>query len=216
MAIVKEIERMQQSVADPRRLARALDDVIDGANNVIETAPAWRSHAQAREQASARPRPPDRQEHHGQLHQEGQRHAVLGALDMFNANLQGNARMIGAIRTAAGRRSTGALQPQALGDGHAPTGCWAAAMMRAARGATRLVPQWERERTGSCSSPGTDSYIRCRCRWGPTMLFNAGRALAEIGTQGVDPIDTAASFLASTVGAFNPVGGGLPSMDVRG
>ena len=82
------------------------------------------------------------------------------------------------------------------------------------------APSWCRSgsasATGSCSSRARTATSRLPLPLGPNVLFSAGRALAEIGTGALIRSTLRRGFLASTVSAFNPVGGGLPSMDVKG
>lgn len=217
--IEKDIERMQQGRADPRRVARAVLDVVDGANDVIENGVRLAVYAQAREEGLSEAQSASIAKNISvNFNRKGNDTAAYNALYMFfNANVQGNVRMIQAIKdsrraqiyagalTLAGA-AVALLNWQLGGDDE-----------ESRRKRYQLVPEWERERNWIVFIPGTDSYVKIPLPLGPHVLFNAGRVLSELGLEkGADPMEKAASFASSLIGAFNPVGGGLPSADAKG
>ena len=217
--IEKDIARMQQGKADPRRVARAVLDVVDGANDVIENGVRLAVYAQAREEGLSEAQSASIAKNISvNFNRKGNDTAAYNALYMFfNANVQGNVRMIQAIKdsrraqiyagalTLAGA-AVALLNWQLGGDDE-----------ESRRKRYQLVPEWERERNWIVFIPGTDSYVKIPLPLGPHVLFNAGRVLSELGLEkGADPMEKAASFASSLIGAFNPVGGGLPSADAKG
>lgn len=217
--IVRDIARMQQGKADPRRLARAVLDVIDGANDVIENGVRLAVYAQAREEGISQAQAASIAKNISvNFNRKGNDTAAYNALYMFfNANVQGNVRMIQGVMSS--KRSQ--VYAAALTVAGA-----AVALLNWELGGEdeesrkkryELVPEWERERNWIVFVPGTDSYIKIPLPLGPHILFNAGRVLAELGIEkDADPVQKAASFASSVIGAFNPIGGGLPSPDAKG
>lgn len=217
--IEKDIARMQQGKADPRRVARAVLDVINGANDVIENGVRLAVYAQAREEGISQAQAASIAKNISvNFNRKGNDTAVYNALYMFfNANLQGNVRMIQGIQSS--RRAQ--VYAAALTVAGA-----AVALLNWELGGEdeesrkkryELVPEWERERNWIVFIPGTDSYVKIPLPLGPHILFNAGRVLSEMGIEkDADPVQKAASFASSVIGAFNPIGGGLPSPDAKG
>lgn len=216
--IVAEIDRMQQGRADPRRVGRGILNVIDSANNVIENGVRLAVYAQAREEGISEAQAASIAKNISvNFNRKGNDSATMGALYMFfNANVQGNVRMVQGIMSSS-RSQVYAAALTAAGA--------AMAMLNWVLGGDdeesrkkryELVPQWERERNWILFIPGTDTYVKIPLPLGPHMLFNAGRAMSEVITQGVSAFDAASGFVSSAIGAFNPIGGGLPSMDATG
>ncbi|MCZ4315177.1 hypothetical protein O4H66_17355 [Comamonadaceae bacterium G21597-S1] len=217
--IVKEVNRIGQSRYDPRALARGLLDVIDGANDTIENGVRLAAYAQAREEGLSQAQAASLAKNITvNFNRKGNATALYNALFMFfNANVQGNVRMIqGVMQSRRAQAYAGALTVAGA----------AVALLNLAAGgddeATRkkryeLVPEWERERNWIVFIPGTDEYIKIPLPLGPHVLFNAGRILAELGFEdGADPVEKAGSFVSSMISAFNPIGGGLPTADAKG
>ena len=217
--IEKDIARMQQGKADPRRVARAVLDVIDGANDVIENGVRLAVYAQAREEGISQAQAASIAKNISvNFNRKGNDTAAYNALYMFfNANVQGNVRMIqGVMSSRRAQVYAGALTLAGA----------AVALLNWQLGGDdeesrkkryQLVPEWERERNWIVFIPGTDSYVKIPLPLGPHILFNAGRVLSEMGIEkDADPMEKAASFVSSVLGAFNPIGGGLPSADAKG
>ena len=217
--IEKDIARMQQGKADPRRVARAVLDVIDGANDVIENGVRLAVYAQAREEGISQAQAASIAKNISvNFNRKGNDTAAYNALYMFfNANVQGNVRMIqGVMSSRRAQVYAGALTLAGA----------AVALLNWQLGGDdeesrkkryQLVPEWERERNWIVFIPGTDSYVKIPLPLGPHILFNAGRVLSEMGIEkDADPMEKAASFASSLIGAFNPIGGGLPSADAKG
>ena len=217
--IVKDIKRMGQSHADPRRIGRAVIDVLEAANDAIENGVRLAAYAQAREEGMSKDQAASLAKNITvNFNRKGNATAVYNTLFMFfNANVQGNVRMITAIKES--RRAqfyAGALTAAGA----------AVALMNFATGGDddetgkkrySLVPEWERERNWIVFIPGTDTYIKVPLPIGPHVLLNAGRVLAEIAYEDdADPVQKAASFISSAISAFNPVGGGMPTGDAKG
>ena len=217
--IERDIARMQQGKADPRRVARAVLDVIDGANDVIENGVRLAVYAQAREEGISQAQAASIAKNISvNFNRKGNDTAAYNALYMFfNANVQGNVRMIqGVMSSRRAQVYAGALTLAGA----------AVALLNWQLGGDdeesrkkryQLVPEWERERNWIVFIPGTDSYVKIPLPLGPHILFNAGRVLSEMGIEkDADPMEKAASFASSLIGAFNPIGGGLPSADAKG
>lgn len=217
--IVKEVGRLQQSKLDPRKIGRAVLDVLEAANDTIENGVRLAVYAQAREEGISQAQAASIAKNISvNFNRKGNASRVYNALYMFfNANVQGNVRMIQGVMQS--RRAQGYAAALTMAGA-------AVALLNLAGGgddeATKkkryeLVPEWERERNWIVFIPGTDRYVKVPLPLGPHVLFNAGRILAEIGFEdGADPVEKAASFVSSMFSAFNPVGGGFPSPDAKG
>lgn len=217
--IVKEIDRIGQSKADPRKIARATLAVLEGANDAIENGVRLAVYAQAREEGLSQAQSASIAKNISvNFNRKGNATAAYNALYMFfNANVQGNVRMIQGVKDSRRAQAYAAVLTMAGA---------AVALLNLAGGGedetTRkkryeLVPEYERERNWILFIPGTDQYIKVPLPLGPHVLFNTGRILAEIGFEdGADPLEKAAGFVSSMVSAFNPVGGGLPTADAKG
>ena len=217
--IVKEVGRLQQSNIDPRKIGRAVLDVLEAANDTIENGVRLAVYAQAREEGISQAQAASIAKNISvNFNRKGNASGVYNALFMFfNANVQGNVRMIQGVMQS--RRAQGYAAALTMAGA-------AVALLNLAGGgeddATKkkryeLVPEWERERNWIVFIPGTDRYVKIPLPLGPHVLFNAGRILAEIGFEdGADPVEKAASFVSSMFSAFNPVGGGFPSPDAKG
>lgn len=217
--IESEISRMQQSAVDPRRLGRGLLEVIDGANDVIENGVRLAVFAQAREQGISRDQAASIAKNITvNFNRKGNGSSIVNALYMFaNANVQGNVRMLQAVATSR----------RAQGFAAALTGAGALMTLlnwviggddeESRRKRYELVPEWERERNWILFVPGSDKYVKVPLPIGPHVLFNAGRVIMEsILEDAPNLLEKGASFAASMVGAFNPIGGGMPSADAKG
>lgn len=217
--ITKEIERMQRPSYDPRRVGRGLLDVIDGANDVIENGVRLAVFVQAREEGISIDKAASVAKNISvNFNRKGNGSSIVNALYMFaNANVQGHVRMLQGVATSrTAQMYAGAM----VAAGAAMTMLnWAISgdddESRKRRYA--LVPQHERERNWILFYPNSDKYIKVPLPIGPSSLFNAGRVLAEMMLDpDAKPLDKAGSFVSSLLGSFNPIGGGLPTVDTKG
>ncbi len=217
--ITKEIERMQRPVYDPRRVGRGLLDVIDGANDVIENGVRLAVFVQGREQGISIDKAASMAKNISvNFNRKGNGSSIVNSLYMFaNANVQGHVRMIQGVATS---RTAQIYAGAMIAAGAAMTMLnWAISgddeESRKRRYA--LVPQHERERNWILFYPDSDKYIKIPLPIGPSSLFNAGRVLAEMRLDPeAKPLDKAGSFVSSLLGSFNPIGGGFPTVDVKG
>lgn len=217
--ITKEIERMGQSANDPRKIVRALLDVIDGANDVVENGVRLAVFATARQNGVSIDQAASIAKNITvNFNRKGNHTGTLNSLYMFaNAGIQGNMRMIQAIKNS--RRA------QVYAGGLMMAGMMMTALNILLGGddeETRkkryeLVPEYERERSWIIMMPGSDSYVKVALPIGPHILFNTGRVLVETAMlKDRKALDAAGSLMASTLASINPVGGGLPSKDLKG
>jgi hypothetical protein len=217
--ISKEVDQMRQKVYDPRKLGRGLLEVIDGANNVIENGVRLAVYAQAREEGLSVDQAASIAKNITvNFNRKGNASSAINAFYMFaNANIQGNVRMIQALATSK--------RAQVLAAGMVAAGAALTALNMAICGDDEksrrkrfsLVPEHERERNWILFMPDSDTYVKVPLPLGPHILFNAGRVVAELGLEkDASPLEKSMSFMSSFFGAFNPIGGGLPSADTKG
>jgi hypothetical protein len=217
--IQKEVDRLGRKAYDPRKWGMALLDVIDGANDVIENGVRLAVFAQAREQGIGIDQAASIAKNISvNFNRKGNKTAVMNSWYMFaNASIQGNARLIEGIATSK-RSQVAAGLLVAAGAAMAYLN-WAISGddEESRKRRYELVPQHERERNWILFFPNSDEYVKIPLPLGPHVLFNAGRIGVELGTEkDADPLEKAASFVSSFFGAFNPIGGGLPSADIKG
>jgi Large polyvalent protein-associated domain 5/Large polyvalent protein associated domain 38/Large polyvalent protein-associated domain 1 len=217
--IQKEVDRIGRKAYDPRKWGLALLDVIDGANDVIENGVRLAVFAQAREQGlSADQAASIAKNISVNFNRKGNKTAVMNSWYMFaNASIQGNARLIEGIATSK-RSQVAAGLLVAAGAAMAYLN-WAVSGEdeESRKRRYELIPQHERERNWIVFFPNSDKYLKIPLPLGPHILFNAGRIGTELGAENnPDPLEKAASFVSSVFGAFNPIGGGLPSADIKG
>lgn len=218
--ITKEIARARQADYDPRKIGRALLDVIDSANDVVENGVRLAVYATARQNGVSIDQAASIAKNITvNFNRKGNHTGTLNSLYMFaNAGIQGNMRMIQAIKSS--RRA------QVYAGGLMVAGMMMTALNILLGGddeETRkkryeLAPEYERERSWILMIPGSsDDYVKVPLPIGPHILFNVGRVLVETAMlKDRKALDAAGSLVASTLASINPIGGGLPSKDLKG
>ncbi|MBK5571698.1 LPD38 domain-containing protein, partial [Ensifer sp. SSB1] len=204
----KQVEEMKQGKADPRRLARSLVEMIDDYNNIVENGVRLAVYQTARDAGiSNRQAASLAKNITVNFNRRGSQTAFANSLYMFfNANLQGNARFLGAL--AKNRRA------QVVAGGLVAMGFVMDAVNRAVGGDDDEtgkkkydeIPDFEKERNWIFMSP-SGKYVKVPLPIGPHVMVNAGRLMSEmIFKKGGGVLDKGASMTRVALDAFNPMG----------
>lgn len=204
----KQVEQMKQGKADPRRLARSLVDMIDDYNNIVENGVRLAVYQTARDSGLTNRQAASLAKNITvNFNRRGSQTVFANSLYMFfNANLQGNARFLGAL--AKNRRA------QAVAGGLVAMGFVMDAVNRALGGDDDEtgkkkydeIPDFEKERNWIFMSP-SGKYVKVPLPIGPHVMVNAGRIMSEmIFKKGGSVLDKGASMTRVALDAFNPMG----------
>lgn len=178
----KQIDRMQQGKADPRRLARLALDFIDDYNDIIENAVRLSAFQAARQAGVSTARAASIAKNITvNFNRKGNLTPTVNALYMFfNASVQGTARLVQAVATS--RRT------QAVVGSIAVLGFVMDLVNRMMAGddeETRrnrydLIPEYEKSRNWIFMNPmRPGEYVKVPLPLGPHIFHNAGRLLSD-------------------------------------
>ncbi|MBX9959490.1 MAG: hypothetical protein K2Y15_05080 [Burkholderiaceae bacterium] len=178
----KEVARMQQGKADPRRLARMALEFVDDYNDIIENAVRLSVFQAARDaNVSTAKAASIAKNITVNFNRKGNMTPVVNSLYMFfNASVQGTARLAQAMVTSR--------KAQALVGGIAVMGFVLDALNRMAAGdddETKrnrydLIPEFEKSRNWIFMNPMRPAeYVKVPLPLGPHVFHNAGRLLSD-------------------------------------
>jgi Large polyvalent protein associated domain 38/Large polyvalent protein-associated domain 5/Large polyvalent protein-associated domain 1 len=178
----KEVARMQQGKADPRRLARLALEFVDDYNDIIENAVRLSVFQAARDaNVSTAKAASIAKNITVNFNRKGNLTPPINALYMFfNASVQGTARLAQAMVTSR--------KAQALVGGIAVMGFVLDALNRMAAGdddETKrnrydLIPEFEKSRNWIFMNPmRPGEYVKVPLPLGPHVFHNAGRLLSD-------------------------------------
>ena len=178
----KEVARMQQGKADPRRLARMALEFVDDYNDIIENAVRLSVFQAARDaNVSTAKAASIAKNITVNFNRKGNMTPVVNSLYMFfNASVQGTARLAQAMVTSR--------KAQALVGGIAVMGFVLDALNRMAAGdddETKrnrydLIPEFEKSRNWIFMNPmRPGEYVKVPLPLGPHVFHNAGRLLSD-------------------------------------
>lgn len=178
----KQIDRMQQGKADPRRLARLALEFLDDYNDIIENAVRLSAFQAARQAGVSTARAASIAKNITvNFNRKGNLTPTVNALYMFfNASVQGTARLVQAVATS--RRT------QAVVGSIAVLGFVMDLVNRMMAGddeETRrnrydLIPEYEKSRNWIFMNPmRPGEYVKVPLPLGPHIFHNAGRLLSD-------------------------------------
>lgn len=178
----KEVNRMQQGKADPRRLARMALEFVDDYNDIIENAVRLSVFQAARDaNVSTAKAASIAKNITVNFNRKGNLTPPINSLYMFfNASVQGTARLAQALATSR--------KAQALVGGIAVMGFVLDALNRMAAGdddETKrnrydLIPEFEKSRNWIFINPmRPGEYVKVPLPLGPHVFHNAGRLLSD-------------------------------------
>ena len=210
--IVKEVGRLQQSNIDPRKIGRAVLDVLEAANDTIENGVRLAVYAQAREegisQAQAASIAKNISVNFNRKGQVAQHAGMLYAF--FNASMQGTSRIAQTLFSIQGNDiKTVRLSKagQKIVAGGILLGSLQALMLMAAGFGDDEPPEFVRERN-TIIPIGNKKYITIPMPLGFAVLPNIGRIATEFVMGGFkDPVKHITKLLGIAADAFNPIGG---------
>lgn len=207
----KQLKQMQQGVADPRRVARAMVDMIDDYNHIIENGVRLAVYQAARENGVSIRRAASLAKNITvNFNRRGNQSTYFNALYMFmNANIQGHARLFAALgRSRKAQALAGALVGmgflldvvgRAVGGDDDKTG----------RKKYDEIPEWEKEKNWIFMFPdGSGRYVKIPMPQGPHVMVNMGRVLSEslFSSKKRTAVEGALSLARIMGDAFNPSG----------
>lgn len=209
--IRKEVARMQQGKADPRRLARQLLDFVDDYNDIIENAVRLSVFQAARDSGVSTERAASLAKNITvNFNRKGNLTPVVNSLYMFfNASVQGTARL--AQLLASSRKAQVAV------GGIAMIGFLLDALNRAmsdddeetGRNRYDLIPEFEKSKNWIIMNPmRPGEYVKIPLPLGPHVFHNAGRLLSDAMFRD-DPRNAAEyswAFVNTMMDAFSPLG----------
>lgn len=207
----KEVQRMQQGKADPRRLARLTLDFIDDYNDIIENAVRLSVFQAARDANISTAKAASIAKNITvNFNRKGNMTPVVNSLYMFfNASVQGTARLAQAIVTSPKAR--------ALVGGIAAMGFLMDMLNRMAAGdddETKrnrydLIPEFEKSRNWIFMNPmRPGEYVKVPLPLGPHVFHNGGRLVSDAIFR-KDPRNAAEygwSMAGTLLDAFSPLG----------
>lgn len=208
----REVARMAQGKADPRRLARQMLDFIDNYNDVIENGMRLAVFQAVRENGVSTERAASIAKNITvNFNRRGNASAVVNSLYMFfNAGVQGTARMAQALATSnKARVAVGTLAGvafimdmvnRAMAGDDDETG----------RNRYDLIPEFEKSRNWIIMNPNKPgSYVKVPLPLGFHVFHNGGRLISDfLGRK--DPRNASEygwAFAGTLIDAFSPVGG---------
>lgn len=202
-AVEKDLARMAQGRADPRRMARGLFSLLSGFNEVTENAVRLSAYAAALDKGMSRPEAARlARELTVDFNRKGRATREISPLfAFFNAAVQGNERTLRALRGPTGKYIIA---------GGLALGVAQALMLAAAGYDDDEIPEYVKARALVIPLFNKEkSYILIPLPLGMHVIPNTGRAITEmvIGNQknlGKKTIDA----IGEISGAFNPLGGG--------
>lgn len=209
--IRKEVARMQQGKADPRRLARQLLEFVDDYNDIIENAVRLSVFQAARDSGVATERAASIAKNITvNFNRKGNLTPVVNSLYMFfNASVQGTARL--AQLLVSSRKAQVAV------GGIAMIGFLLDALNRAmsdddeetGRNRYDLIPEFEKSKNWIIMNPmRPGEYVKIPLPLGPHVFHNAGRLLSDAMFRD-DPRNAAEyswAFVNTMMDAFSPLG----------
>lgn len=202
-AVERDLKRMAQGRADPRRMARNMMSLLSGFNEVTENAVRLSAYATALDKGISRPEAARlARELTVDFNRKGRATREIGPLyAFFNAAVQGNERTLRALRGPTGR--------YIIAGGFA-LGVAQALMLAAAGIDDDEIPDYVKARAMVIPLFNKDkSYILIPLPLGLHVIPNTGRILTEmILGDGKNLGKKAVDAIGEVSGAFNPLGGG--------
>jgi hypothetical protein len=210
-SLQKEVDRMNQGTADPRRLARSMLEFIDDYNDVIENGVRLAVFQAAREAGVSTARAASIAKNVTvNFNRKGNSTQFVNSLYMFfNAGVQGNARMAQALATSR--------TVQGIVGGIAMLGFIMDVVNRALAGdddETKrnrydLINESVKSRNWIFWIPGHDQPVKVPMPQGYAIFANAGRLISDAIFR-KDPRNAAEygwAFASTVMDSFSPVGG---------
>ncbi len=211
-ALEKEVARMQQGKADPRRLARTMLEFIDDYNDIIENTVRLSVFQAARDNGSSVKQAASIAKNITiNFNRKGNLTPVVNALYMFfNASVQGTARLMQALATSRKAKvAVGSLVVigflldvvnRAMAGDDEETG----------RNRYDLIPEFEKSRNWIFMNPARPGeYVKVPLPLGPHIFHNTGRLLSDAVNR--KDAHNASEYGWSLAGlfldAFSPLGG---------
>lgn len=208
----REVDRMGQGKADPRRLARQMLDFIDDYNDVVENGMRLAVFQAAREAGVSTQRAASIAKNITvNFNRKGNATPFVNSLYMFfNAGVQGTARLAEALATSnKARVAVGTLAGvafvmdmvnRAMAGDDEDTG----------RNRYDLIPEFEKSRNWIFMNPSKPgSYVKVPLPLGFHVFHNGGRLISDfVGRK--DPRNASEygwAFAGTLIDAFSPVGG---------
>lgn len=207
----KEVDRMQQGKADPRRLARSMLAFIDDYNDVIENGMRLAVFQAARESGVSTERAASIAKNITvNFNRKGNATPLVNSLYMFfNAGLQGTARLTQALATSnKARIAVGSLATVAF-IMDVVNRAMAGDDDETKRNRYDLIPENEKARNWIFMNPAKPgSYVKVPLPIGFNIFHNAGRLTADAIFR-KDPRNAAEygwAFASTLLDAFSPLG----------
>lgn len=207
----KEVDRMRQGKADPRRLARTALDFIDDYNDIVENSVRLAVFQAARESGASTARAASVAKNiTTNFNRKGNLTPTVNALYMFfNASVQGTARIGQAIATSKSARiAVGGLavagflldifNRMAVGDDD-----------ETKRNRYDLIPEFDKARNWIFMNPmRPGEFIKVPLPLGPHVFHNAGRLLADSihRKNPRDAVEYGWALGGTLIDAFSPLG----------
>lgn len=208
----KEIARMQQGKADPRRLARAALEFIEDYNDIIENAVRLAAYKTARDAGASVARSASLAKNITvNFNRKGNQTPLINSLYMFfNASIQGTARMLQAITTS---KKAQAFVGAIAGLGFVldmANRMIAGEDDETGRNRYDMIPEFEKSKNWIFMNPmEPGKYVKVPLPLGPHIFHNAGRLVSDAANR-KDKRNTseyAFSFAGMFFDAFSPLGG---------
>lgn len=203
----RELRRMAQSKVDPRKIWRTFFREVDPINQAVDNAVRLSAFVNAK-RAGMSPREAASLAKNltVNFNRRGEWGRQLNTLYLFfNAGVQGTAVIFGAMKSRAVRRTAlGIVAAGALSD---LLNSWLSPDEE--DGSSTYddgITEFEKSRNAILMLPG-GSYIRLPLPYGYNSLFNLGRNISAYARGAQSAEDATADVVATTVDAFNPIGG---------
>ncbi len=204
-AVERDLKKMSQSRADPRRIARGMMSLLSGFNEVTENAVRLSAYAAALDKGMSRPEAARlARELTVDFNRKGRATREIGPLyAFFNAAVQGNERTIRALRGPTGKY---------IISGGLALGIAQALMIAAAGIDDDEIPDYVKARALIIPLFGKDKkYILIPLPLGLNVIPNTGRVITEMVLgDGKNLGKKAFDAVGEIAGAVSPLGGGNP------